>query len=160
MSEYQNTTAPGGCRGRDREAAADCFAQSRDNTADRLAQSGADTAERLSQSREAAIKRLVQALSRHEEYGIEELENLLWDTLVLFQGYPFHTAKKLEFTYSLKGYEMFVSRKEKSLTKASIMLAFRKALELERMVSGPKKLGTFGASYLYPVFLHLKVIFR
>lgn len=110
--------------------------------------------------KEAAVRRLGEALAHDTQYAEEELENLLWDTLVLFQGYPFRTAKKLEFTYSLKGYEMFVSRKEKSLTRASIMLAFRKALELERMVSGPKKLGTFGASYLYPVFLHLGVILR
>lgn len=123
-------------------------------------QSGKTAAKRLAQSRDAAAKRLEQALSRHEEYSQEELENLLWDTLALFQGYPFRTAKKLEFTYSLKGYEMFVSRKEKSLTRASVMLAFRKALGLNRVVSGPKKLGTFGASYLYPVFLYLGVIFR
>lgn len=116
-----------------------------------------------SQNREAAAKRLEQALSNCEGYGVEELENLenlLWDTLILFQGYSFYTAKKLKFTYTLKGHEMFVSRKEKSLTRASVMLAFRKALELKRAVSGPKKLGTFGASYLYPVFLHLNVIFR
>ncbi len=112
------------------------------------------------EQREASVKRLQQALLRQEEYCRKELEDLLWDTLVLFQGYPFYTAKKLEFTYTLKGHEMFVSRKEKSLTRASVMLAFRKALELDRMASGPKKLGTFGASYLYPVFLHLQVIFR
>lgn len=110
--------------------------------------------------KEAAVRLLGEVLAHDTQYGGEELENLLWDTLVLFQGYPFHTAKKLEFTYSLKGHEMFVSRKEKSLTRASIMLAFRKALELKRMVSGPKKLGTFGASYLYPIFLRLGVIFR
>ena len=126
MSDHQNPTAPGTCRDKQREAAAE---------------------------------RLEQALLRQEEYGAEELETILWDTLVLFQGYPFYTAKKLEFTYTLKGYEMFVSRKEKSLTRASIMLAFRKALALGRMASGPKKLGTFGASYLFPIFLHLKVIF-
>ena len=115
---------------------------------------------RRDKERKAAADRLEQALARQEEYGPEELESLLWDTLILFQGYPFHTAKNLEFTYTLKGNEMFVSRKEKSLTRASVMLAFWKALELGRMASGPKKLGTFGASYLYPIFLHLNIIFR
>jgi hypothetical protein len=38
------------------------------------------------------------------------------------------------------------------------MIALRKALELNRIVSGPKKLGCFGASYLYPVFLELGII--
>ena len=31
-------------------------------------------------------------------------------------------------------------------------------MELGRIVSGPKKLGTFGASYLYPVFVRIGVI--
>ena len=37
-------------------------------------------------------------------------------------------------------------------------MAFRKALELGGAVAGPKKLGTFGASYLYPVFVRIGVI--
>ncbi len=85
-------------------------------------------------------------------------DDLLWDTLVMFQRYPFQTAKKLEFFYIIKGNEMFVSRKDKSITRASVMMAFHKALELERVVTGPKKLGTFGASYLYPVFREIGVI--
>ena len=58
----------------------------------------------------------------------------------------------------IKGNEMFVTRKDKSITRASVMMAFHKALELDRVVTGPKKLGTFGASYLYPVFCCLGVI--
>ncbi len=53
---------------------------------------------------------------------------------------------------------MFVTRKDKSITRASVMMAFHKALELGRIVTGPKKLGTFGASYLYPVFREIGVI--
>ena len=85
-------------------------------------------------------------------------DDLLWDTLVKFQRYPFHTAKNLEFFYIIKGNEMFVTRKDKSITRASVMMAFHKALELGRIVTGPKKLGTFGASYLYPVFREIGVI--
>ena len=48
---------------------------------------------------------------------------------------------------------MFVSRKNKSITRATVNVAFRKLLELGCAVSGPKKLGTFGASYVYAVFL-------
>ena len=55
----------------------------------------------------------------------------------------------VEFFYIIKGNEMFVTRKDKSITRASVMAAFGKALELGRVVTGPKKLGTFGASYLY-----------
>ena len=56
---------------------------------------------------------------------------------------------------------MFVSRKDKSITKATVLVAFHKAMELQRGgkgIGGPKKLGTFGASYLFPIFVRLGVI--
>ncbi|MCD7750725.1 MAG: hypothetical protein LUI10_03135 [Lachnospiraceae bacterium] len=84
--------------------------------------------------------------------------SVLWDTLLLFQDYPFYTAKGLKFTYTIRGGEMFVSRKDKSITRATVELAFRKALSLDGIVTGPKKLGVFGASYLYPVFIRIGVI--
>lgn len=90
----------------------------------------------------------------------DRLDSLLWDTLILFQGQTFCTAKHLEFTYTIKGNEMFVSRKEKSITRATVNIAFHKAIELGEYATGPKKLGTFGASYLYPVFVHLGIIDR
>lgn len=86
------------------------------------------------------------------------LEELLWEALMLFQGDSFYTAKKLEFTYTIKGNEMFVSRKEKSITRATVNMSFRKAVALDGFVSGPKKLGTFGASYLYPMFIRFGII--
>ena len=58
---------------------------------------------------------------------------------------------------------MFVERKETSITKATIMLAFQKAIQIQNeqgCVSGPKKLGSFGASYLYPIFLRIGFITR
>lgn len=93
--------------------------------------------------------------------GMAQMDDFLWDALLEFQKHPFHTAKGLEFTYEIRGYEMFVNRKEKSITRATVNMAFHKALELQRTqgkVSGPKKLGTFGASYLYPVFIHIGII--
>ncbi len=92
---------------------------------------------------------------------LDSLDEILWETLTAFQNYSFQTAKNLEFSYILKGYEMFVSRKDKSITKSTVLLSFHKALEVQERdgrVSGPKKLGTFGASYLYPIFLHLGII--
>ena len=53
---------------------------------------------------------------------------------------------------------MFVNRKSKSITQATIFMAFHKAMELGGAVAGLKKLGTFGASYLYPIFVRLGVI--
>ncbi|MFQ7053719.1 MAG: hypothetical protein ACLRRF_06850 [Clostridium fessum] len=51
---------------------------------------------------------------------------------------------------------MFVSRKEKSVTRASILVAYKSAGA--GCVTGPKQLGVFGASYLDPVFLRLGII--
>lgn len=90
--------------------------------------------------------------------ALEEIEMQLWNTLLLFQAYPFQTSKGLKFTYSIKGNELFVTRKEKSITRSTILMAFQKALSLEGFVSGPKKLGIFGASYLYPIFMRIGVI--
>ena len=88
----------------------------------------------------------------------EEQEDTLWSMLVYLQGCVFLTAKGLKFTYKIKGGEMFVNRKSKSITQATVFMAFRKAMELGGAVSGPKKLGTFGASYLYQIFVRLGVI--
>lgn len=103
----------------------------------------------------------------------ERTEERLWDCLLVFSGFPFVTARGLEFTYEIKrnrdgslGNEIFFSRKEKSVTRATVNRAFHRALELQEpdehgacgTVSGPKKLGVFGASYLYPVFCEIGVI--
>ena len=88
----------------------------------------------------------------------KEQEEELWSLLKTLQGCVFLTAKGLKFTYKIHGGEMFVNRKSKSITQATVFMAFRKAMELGGAVSGPKKLGTFGASYLYPIFVRLGVI--
>lgn len=85
-------------------------------------------------------------------------EEELWRLLTERQGCVFHTAKNLEFTYKIRGGELFVDRKAKSITQSTVYKAFYRALELEGKVSGPKKLGTFGASYLYPIFMELSII--
>ena len=53
---------------------------------------------------------------------------------------------------------MFVDRKEKNITKATVMKAYGKVVELEGTVKGLKTLGTFGASYLYPIFVKMGLI--
>lgn len=91
----------------------------------------------------------------------KEQDEIFWQKLKSFQGQSFHTFKNLEFTYTIKGNEMFVDRKDKSITRSTALLAYHKALEIQAAggkVTGPKKLGTFGASYLYPVFLSLQII--
>ncbi len=90
-----------------------------------------------------------------------DLEQQLWATLVLFQQFPFHTFRHLEFRYRIRGNEIFVDRKEKSITRATLDLALEKSLILQKnggKITGPKKIGCFGASYLYPIFIELGVI--
>ena len=64
----------------------------------------------------------------------------------------------LKFSYMVKGGELLVDRTEKNITRATVELAYQKALEMGGIVKGSKKLGVFGASYLYPVFVRLGVI--
>mgnify|MGYP003304544576 CR=1 FL=1 len=92
---------------------------------------------------------------------LEKVEHQLWKTLLLLEDYPFRTAKGLEYFYKIKGNEIFFSRKEKSVTRASVNIALRKAIELQKegvIIKGPKMLKSFGASYLYPVFIKIGVI--
>ena len=52
---------------------------------------------------------------------------------------------------------MFVSTRSKSITRSTIMLAYRKCREME-IVPGPKSIGVHGDSYIYAVFKALGVI--
>lgn len=109
------------------------------------------------QKRYIAVKRLKEAVEDTNSTSLDT-EKVLWSAVCAFQGYVFKTAKGLRFTYTVKGGEVFVDRKEKSITRATVDIAFRKAIELGHGVTGPKKLGVFGASYLYPIFVRLGVI--
>ena len=92
------------------------------------------------------------------QYSQDEID--LWQQLQQLQSYTFHTTRGLEFTYHITGNELFIDRREKSITRSTVNMAYKRAVELMRMegkVSGPKKLQVFGASYLYPVFLEMGV---
>lgn len=89
----------------------------------------------------------------------KERETELWNLLKLLESCIFFTAKGLKFTYKIKGGEMFVSRKSKSITQATVFMAFWKVMEHSgKTLNGPKKLGTFGASYLYPIFVRIGLV--
>lgn len=118
------------------------------------------TAERLQvyRSRKKAVEQLKTVMA---EEGVDEIKECLWETMKLFEGYVFRTSKGLRYQYVIKGNEIFFSRKEKSVTRATVDLALETVLslwQLGKAVTGPKKLGCFGASYLYPVFVRLGVI--
>ncbi len=93
---------------------------------------------------------------------MQEIHNFesLWHAIMMMEGTPFYTEKGLLFQYKVKGGEIFVDRKEKSITQSSVRISYEKALEMGGIVKGPKKLGVFGASYIYPIFLKLGVIVK
>ena len=112
----------------------------------------------------------------------EKISTALWRCVIIFEGYPFSTSGRglrsgVEYTYkvsrkggsggrhydghSIPGYgnEIWLTvngeKKEKSISRSTVELGFQKYLEVlekEGTVSGPKKLGVFGASYLLPLF--------
>lgn len=109
-------------------------------------------------------KAIVEALEEAMVDSSSEMAlDMLWAAVIAFENYTFSTIKGLTFRYTVRrkngmiGNEIFVNRKEKSITKSSVNIAFKKALELD-VVAGPKQLGVFGASYLYPMFIRFGII--
>ncbi len=126
-----------------------------------------------------ATKKLKMAVDTD---NAEKISAALWRCVCIFSGYPFTTSGRgsrsgVEFTYqvsrkggsggrhydgySIPGYgnEIWLTvngeKKERSISRSSVELGFQKYLEVlekEGTVSGPKKLGVFGASYLLPLF--------
>lgn len=118
-------------------------------------------AERISvfRSRQQAVKELAEDMS----------EDKLWETIVVFQNYPFHTATGLPFVYELKkgrngdyNKELIVSRRTESKTVvwSSVKLTFQKAMELQgEVIEWPKALGDIrGISYIYPMLYRFGII--
>ena len=71
----------------------------------------------------------------------------------------------ITFTYTIStntdgtpGAEMFVSTRAKSITRATIMYAYRKVKGKE--IAGPKSIGVYGDSYLFAIFKALGTIKR
>lgn len=84
----------------------------------------------------------------------------LWKMLEERQGTVFYTAKKLPFQYAIRGGEMFVDRRSKSITKATFANALQKIAERPEAIKGPKALNVFGAPYVWAVFLTLGIVKR
>ena len=82
----------------------------------------------------------------------------VWDTMKLFQEYTFYTVRHKKFRYAMTDGEIFVTRKDKSITRASVEVALDKVVEKEGIVPGPKSMDVFGSSYLYPVFIRIGII--
>ena len=81
-------------------------------------------------------------------------EICLWDQICAHAGEQFTTSGRgqrsgVPFTYEIKGGEMFVSTRTKSITRATIMYAYRKVKNLQDLgepIPGPKTIGVHGDS--------------
>lgn len=106
-----------------------------------------------------------------------QAEEALWQAVLRCQGEHFFTSSGLPFTYEVKrkkngeySGELLISRKEvsKTLTKSSVMYAFRKVFSDGKTFGGeftapeykgPKEIGQiFGISYSYSLFWRLGLI--
>ena len=98
----------------------------------------------------------------------EPSEERLWNCVVAFRGYVFHTVKGLPFSYEIKlgrngslTKELWIDRREgsKSLAWSSVMLAFGNVKEIGAVVERPKALGDIrGVSYIYGMFCRFGLI--
>ena len=131
-----------------------------------------------------ARQKAVEELQTH--LRIPDQSVWLWKTIIAFQGYPFTTSGRgskpgIKFTYEVSkeggfggrhydgeevpgyGNEMWIvkngQRAEKSISRSTVDLALKTALEMGGKVKGPKALGIPGASsYLYPMLIRFGVI--
>ena len=103
-------------------------------------------------------KQAIEQLQICKGVSLECVEKYLWSTIEIFSGYSFTTVKGLRFRYGVNGNEIQINRKKKSITRSSVKVALKATLEKNGNINGPKKLGVFGASYLYPMFLRFGLI--
>ncbi len=82
----------------------------------------------------------------------------LWELLIRHQDEPFFTVRGLPFRYTIRGGELFVDRRGKSITKATVSKAYDRILESPDEITGPKKLNAFGAPYIWAIFRKLGII--
>ena len=86
--------------------------------------------------------------------GYSDVEIELWEKIIEKQNETFQTKKGLEFKIEIKGNELFVDRRQKSITRASVNMAYKKWIEDKDC--GPKALGVFGSSYLWSLFREIE----
>ena len=96
-------------------------------------------------------------------------EGHLWDCIVAFQNYPFHTISGLPFSYMLKKgrngeytKELFIDRREnsKSLAWSSVRMVFERSLDQQGAIfTRPKELADArGVSYTFSLLWRFGVI--
>ena len=108
----------------------------------------------LYRKRKAAVEAIIDA-------------DTLWNALLFFQGYKFHTITGLQFSYEIrKGRsgeytkELWIDRRgeSKSLTMSTILKAYENSRGAG-IVDRPKALGDLrGVSYIYPILFRFGLI--
>ena len=122
------------------------------------------------------LEKSLEAYKASDSQDVSACMDALWNCIKLFQGYRFMTSGRngngaVAFTYQLKEStrtgeltdEIVIDRKEssKTITRSTVELAFANAMKImeeEGYVKGPKKLGCFGASYLYSIFIRIGIV--
>lgn len=137
---------------------------------------------KLYRNRKTAVIALSTAI------GEEEQKKELWRCICLFENYPFQTSGRgtkpgVKFTYTItrtadqkgggrryrgeevEGYgnELWVStvdgEKKKSISRSTVELGYKRAVEASGKIGGPKALGLPGAgSYVFPILIRFGVI--
>ena len=88
------------------------------------------------------VREREKAVQAVKECGEEALlGGRLWHAVSLYEGTTFYTSKKLPFTYRIKGRELFCDRKEKSITEATVLRAYKKILEARAAGEGGRNAG-------------------
>ena len=117
-------------------------------------------AERVQRYRDRK-KKCQEFCNNSSSYRQDEIETKLWELLIDLQVCTFRTYREKKFHYRIKGGELFADLKKQSITRSSVILAYQNSVRVQQeegCVSGPKKLGCFGATYLYPIFLRIGFI--
>ena len=78
------------------------------------------------------------------------------DVKIVFRLF-FYDCKRVKISL-YNGNEILIDRKKKAITRSSVDIALKEAMEMKGIVNGPKKLNVFGASYLYSIFLRFGLI--
>lgn len=95
-----------------------------------------------------------EILAMNENITIE----LLWELLTEHQNKTFYTIKHLPFKYYIKGGEIFVDRRSKSITRATFSQALQKIKKDPEKITGPKSLNVFGAPYVWAILKEFKIV--
>ena len=100
----------------------------------------------------------------------------LWEKISALERKTLYTSGRgsrlgVEFSFTIptyvdpvthqetKGAELRISNRQKTITRSTVMLAYRKAVEMNGQVGGPKSLGNiYGASYVYAIFKEIGII--